>query len=201
MAAGKRIAAATGAWIVFEDEAGQSLRPPRARSWGRRGRTPVVRVRGAGSGRVSIVGLVCFRPGHAPRLLYRTRPYRGRRDEAKGFTWRDYRDLIRTAHRQLGRPIVLVWDNLHTHRCAQMTAFAEENERWLTVFWLPSYAPDLNPAEGVWSLLKRGGLANLALTGVDHLATVVRRGLAGIQRRPHLLPGCLAAAGLTLDTT
>lgn len=60
VAAGKRIAAATGAWIAFEDEAGQSLRPPRAHSWGRRGRTPVVRVRGAGSGRVSIVGLVCF---------------------------------------------------------------------------------------------------------------------------------------------
>jgi hypothetical protein len=33
-----------GAWIVFEDEAGQSMSPPRARTWGRIGRPPVVRV-------------------------------------------------------------------------------------------------------------------------------------------------------------
>lgn len=42
----KRLAAASGAWIVFEDEAGFSMTPPRARTWGRRGYTPVIRVRG-----------------------------------------------------------------------------------------------------------------------------------------------------------
>jgi hypothetical protein len=35
----------------FEDEAGQTLRPPKARTWGRRGRTPMVAVSGKGSGR------------------------------------------------------------------------------------------------------------------------------------------------------
>ncbi|MFE9330406.1 hypothetical protein [Streptomyces sp. NPDC006925] len=54
MAAGKTAAAASGAWILFEDEAGQSMTPPRAKTWGRIGRTPVVRVRGRGSGRVSM---------------------------------------------------------------------------------------------------------------------------------------------------
>ncbi len=65
LAAGKSIAAARDGWIVFEDEAGQSLTPPRARSWGRRG-TPVVRVRGRGSGRVSMAGMTCCRPGAPP---------------------------------------------------------------------------------------------------------------------------------------
>ncbi len=60
---GTRLAAATGAWIVFEDEAGQTLRPPKARTWARRGHTPIVRVNGKGSGRVSIAGLVCVKPG------------------------------------------------------------------------------------------------------------------------------------------
>ncbi|MFJ2630103.1 hypothetical protein ACIO6T_44080 [Streptomyces sp. NPDC087532] len=46
MATGISTGAARGAWIVFEDEAGQSLKPPRARSWGRIGQTPVFRVRG-----------------------------------------------------------------------------------------------------------------------------------------------------------
>ncbi|WP_369192305.1 hypothetical protein [Streptomyces sp. R08] len=44
VAAGGMTAAALGAFIVFEDEAGFSKMPPRARTWGRRGYTPVVRV-------------------------------------------------------------------------------------------------------------------------------------------------------------
>ena len=39
LAADKSTAAALGGWIVFEDECGQSMRPPRSRTWGRRGIT------------------------------------------------------------------------------------------------------------------------------------------------------------------
>nr|WP_261570353.1 transposase [Frankia gtarii] len=80
-----------------------------------------------------------------------------------------------------------------------MTAFVAENDRWLTVIRLPSYAPELNPVESVWSLLKRGELANRVLTDVDHLAGLVRRGLGRVQRRPGLLDSCLAGTGLTLE--
>ncbi|GAA3261718.1 hypothetical protein GCM10010532_113710 [Dactylosporangium siamense] len=62
MAVGKRVAAAQRAWICFEDEAGQTLRPPKARTWARRRQTPVVTVTGKGSGRVSIAGLLCLKP-------------------------------------------------------------------------------------------------------------------------------------------
>ena len=54
--------AAGKAWratVCFEDEAGQGLRPPKGRTWAPRGARPVVRVRGAGGGRVSIAGVVC----------------------------------------------------------------------------------------------------------------------------------------------
>jgi hypothetical protein len=34
VAAGKSLAAAHGGWIVFEDEAGFSMTPPRAHTWG-----------------------------------------------------------------------------------------------------------------------------------------------------------------------
>jgi hypothetical protein len=40
-------------------------RPARARTWAPRGHTPVVKVTGKGSGRISIAGLVCYRPGPA----------------------------------------------------------------------------------------------------------------------------------------
>src|SRR3954466_10487573 len=66
---GTRLAASTGAWIVFEDEAGATLRPPKARTWAARGHTPVVAVSGKG-GRVSMAALVCYRPGcRGPAVL------------------------------------------------------------------------------------------------------------------------------------
>ncbi|WP_329165023.1 transposase [Streptomyces sp. NBC_01717] len=199
MATGKSTAAARGAWIVFEDEASQSLKPPRARSWGRIGQTPVVRVRGRGSGRVSMAGMTCFRPGERSRLIYSFRVHRGRKGEPKGFTWQDYRDLIVRAHNQLKGPIVLVWDNLRTHLMPQMKDFIAANEDWLTVFHFPSYAPDLNPQEGIWSLVKRT-IGNLAAANLDQLATAVKRSLKKTQYRPHLIDGCLIGTGLTMDS-
>jgi hypothetical protein len=86
VAVGKTVAAERGAWLCFEDEAGQTLRPPKARTWGRRGRTPTVAVSGKGSGRVSVAGLVCFRPGQRSRLIYRTVVHRGRKGERRSFS-------------------------------------------------------------------------------------------------------------------
>lgn len=65
----KKTAADLGAWLCFEDEAGQGLRPPNGRTWGRRGRTPVVCVTSAGA-KVSTAALICIKPGHRPRLIY-----------------------------------------------------------------------------------------------------------------------------------
>ncbi|WP_396230197.1 transposase, partial [Frankia sp. CpI1-P] len=48
---------------------------------------------------------------------------------------------------------------MNTHRCAEMLAFIAANSLWLTVIRLPSYSPELNPVESVWSLLKRGEIA------------------------------------------
>lgn len=110
-----RLAAARGAWLVFEDEAGFSMTPPQAKTWSQRGRTPVVRVRGRSRRRISIAALTCYKPGHRSRLIYRPRRDDGRRDGRKSFSWRDYRDLLIAAHQQLGGPIVLVWDNCETH--------------------------------------------------------------------------------------
>ncbi|GGX41278.1 hypothetical protein GCM10010353_65750 [Streptomyces chryseus] len=90
------------------------MTPPHAETWGRRGRTPVVRVRGRSRRRISIAALTCYKPGHRSRLIYRPRRDDGRRDGRKSFSWRDYPDLLIAAHQQLGGPIVLVWDNCET---------------------------------------------------------------------------------------
>ncbi|MFE7332296.1 transposase [Streptomyces sp. NPDC057565] len=198
MAVGKRTAAAYGGWIVFEDEAGLSLTPPRARSWGRRGCTPVVRVRGRGSGWVSMAGLTCYRPGKRARIFYSVREYRGRKGEPKGIGWRDLRDLLVRAHIQLGGPIVLVWDNVRRHLVEPMREFIADHADWLTVFQLPSYSPDLNPQEGIWSLVKRD-IGNLAAADLGQITRAVKRKLKQIQYRPDLVDGCLAGTDLIMD--
>ena len=159
---------------------------------------PVVRVRGSNRGRVNIAGTVCFRPGERPRFFYRLHIYHGRTGERKAFSWQEYRDLIVLTHLQLQAPLVWCWDNLNVHLTRQIGDFARKNEEWLRVFQLPSYAPELNPTEGVWSLLKRS-LADFAAADLDHLVKVTKRKLKKIQYRPHLIDGCLAATGLIIE--
>nr|WP_307037783.1 transposase [Streptomyces canus] len=173
------------------------MTPPRARTWGRRGQTPVVRVRGRSRRRISVAAMCCYRPGERPRLIYRPRFHLLLKGARKSFSWQDYRDLLVRAHLQLGAPIVVVWDNLNTHRAVDMRKYAAGHD-WLTIVQLPSYSPDLNPVEGIWSWLRRGPMANTAFTDPDHLTRTLRRGLAHIQRHPELIDGCLAETGLTL---
>ena len=103
LAGHKSTAADLGAWLCWEDESGQGLRPPKGRTWGRRGYTPVVKVTGGHDTRVSLAALIAVRPGYRPRLIYRT--HRARRgDKRKGFTETDYARFLDAAHQQLGGP-------------------------------------------------------------------------------------------------
>jgi len=136
-------------------QAGFAMTPPRARTWGRRGQTPVVRVRGRSRRRISVAAMCCYRPGERSRLIYRPRFHLLLKGARKSFAWQDYRDLLVCAHLQLGAPIIAVWDTLNAHRAAGLSKYAADHE-WLTVVQLPSYSADLNPVEGIWSWLRRG---------------------------------------------
>ena len=199
MGEGTRLAAATGAWICFEDEAGQTLRPPKARTWARRGRTPVTVVSGRVSGRVSVAGLACLKPGAPGRLFYRLRIHHRRKGERRSMSEADYAELITAAHRTLNAPVILIWDNLNTHISAAMRAFTGAHPDWLTVIQLPAYAPDLNAVEGAWSAMK-SGLGNLAARSLDQLAATIRNRLSRIQHQPGLINSFLGQTGLTLES-
>jgi len=154
-----------------------------------------VKVTAAGTKRVSLAALVGIRPGHPPRLFWRTHVHRGpAKGRRKGFAEAGYARFLDAAHRRLGGPIVLVWDNLNTHTSAVMRRLTATRE-WLTVYQLPSYAPEFNPVEAVWSHLKRS-LANLAKCGIDRLAALIRSRLRCMQRRPGLITGFIAKTGL-----
>jgi hypothetical protein len=144
---------------------------------------------------VSVVGIAAYRPGERARLLYRVMVHRGRKGEPKGFGEDHFAPLLDAAHLQLGAPIVLVWDGLPTHRSAKMRALIAARP-WLRVYRLPGYAPELNPAENLWSSLKRG-MANLAAGSIDDLVRVTKNRLKRMQYKPALTDGFLAATGLT----
>jgi transposase len=128
--------------------------------------------------------MACYRPGDRSRLIYRLHPYRRRKGERAAFTLAGYKRLLRGAHQQLpGGKIVLVWDNLGIHHSAAMRAFIDAHTDWLRVFHLPAYAPDLNPAERVWSLLKRS-MANFLAPDLDHLTGMIKHRLKVIQHPP-----------------
>ena len=122
------------------------MRPPKGRTWGRRGQTPVVKVTGSSNRRVSVAALLCTKPGQRTRLIYRIHTGRRRKGERKGFTEADYARLLDAAHQQLGGPLVVVWDNLNAHVSAAMDELIAARD-WLTVYRLPPYAHELNPVE------------------------------------------------------
>jgi transposase len=177
------------------------MTPPTSRTWARRGHTPVIRVRGRSQRRFSIAALACYKPGERSRLIYRPKRHVDhKRGGRRSFTWTDYRDLLTAAHQQLDAPIVLIWDNLNVHKDARLRAFIDTHD-WITCYFLPAYAPDLNPVEGIWSLLRRSSQANTAFTDPDHLMHALRHGLRQIQYRSELIDGCLAETRLTMTTS
>lgn len=99
-----------------------------------------------------------------------------------------------------GHRAVLVWNNLNVHKDRRLRQFIDTHD-WIPCYFLPAYAPDLNPVEDIWSLLRRSSQANTAFTDPDHLISTLRRGLLQIQYRSNLIDGCLAETGLTLTTS
>jgi hypothetical protein len=51
---------------------------------------------------------------------------------------------------QLGhQPVTVIWDNLGAHHAGDLHAWAA-TQPWLELAYLPSYAPELDPVEGLW---------------------------------------------------
>ena len=64
---------------------------------------------------------------------------------------------------------MLVEDNGPIHVSKIALAALEARKHWLTVEWLPKYAPELNDIEVVWHDLKAHHLAHQTFTDVEAL--------------------------------
>jgi len=67
------------------------------------------------------------------------------------------------------KPVVIVLDNGPVHVSKATTAVLAARAHWLTVEWLPKYAPELNDIELVWHDLKAHHLAHQTFSDAEAL--------------------------------
>lgn len=90
---------------------------------------------------------------------------------------------------QARKPVVLVLDNgpIHTSKATTKALAARP---WITVEWLPRYAPELNPIEGTWRDLKRHHLAHRTFRDADDLDRAIHEAVAELNRERAVMHPC-----------
>jgi len=65
--------------------------------------------------------------------------------------------------------------------------FAQDNEAWLSLHYLPGYSPEHNPDEKVWDFSKTKKLSARPTPHTKALRSAVVGSLRSLQKRPHLV--------------
>lgn len=115
-------------------------------------------------------------------------------DEA--FTGESVVAFLRQLLRQVPGKLLVVWDGATIHRGQAVKGFLAHGaaaRRHLER--LPGYAPELNPDEGVWNLLKRRELKNRCCQDLGELRWELGLAIRRLQRKRHLLRACVAQCG------
>jgi transposase len=116
--------------------------------------------------------------------------------QEQAFTGETVVAFLRHLLRQIPGKLLVVWDGAAIHRCQEVKDFlADGAARRLQLERLPAYAPELNPAEGVWNLLKRKELKNRCCQDMDELRWELGLAIRRLQRRRHLIRACVAQCG------
>jgi transposase len=187
MAPGKKNAARLGAHIVFADESGFLLIPLVAKTWAPQGQTPIHRHRQGRRDKISVISGISLSPKrHQLGLYYLLFFDNIGQEEVCVFLG----ELLR----HLRGPVIVLLDNSSTHQGEPLQKLLRKHSR-LFIEHFPSYAPELNPDEGVWSLAKRE-LANSCPRDVDELMEDVICSIERIKASPEKLRGCILQSEL-----
>src|SRR5687767_3493376 len=142
MAASKKNAARLGAYLVFVDESGFLLIPTVLRTWAPRGCTPILHHRYRRD-KVSVISGISVSPQRQRLgLFYRM--------HLTNIGQVEVCEFLRQLLRHLPGHVIVLLDNSNTHKGDPLRQLLRRHPR-LHVEHFPSYAPDLNPDEGVWS--------------------------------------------------
>lgn len=177
------------ATIWFGDEAGVRSDAHAGKTWGKRGQTPVVSSTGARFG-LNLISAVNRQGG------FRFMCVDGRVNAGVFIEF-----LKRLLHNS-PKPIFLIVDGHPAHKAKKVQEFVASVSPRLELYYLPPYAPELNPDELVWNDLKNNCIGRQAISGPDHLKSSVISFLRFLQKTPvrvasyFLAPTTQYAAGL-----
>jgi transposase len=160
--------------IFFWDESGFRADAVHGKTWGAKGKTPVVPVPGQRQG-ISAASAVNSKGA----FWFAT--YQG------GLNGDLFVQLLKRMMKGRRRPIHLVVDGLPAHKGKVVRTYLDSLKGKLTLHFLPGYAPDLNPDELVWSYAKRTGVARSPLRAGEKLGDRVNAQLTDIAARPRLV--------------
>jgi transposase len=163
-----------GADLFFLDEVGVRSDCPLGRSYGLRGKTPVVQTSGQ---RQQINAISAVNAQGA--FWYKV--YTGMLNAALFILFLG--DLLKGR----SRPIFLVVDGLPAHKAKTVAKYVQSTKGRLELHFLPPYAPDLNPDEFVWSHLKTNGTSKKPLRQNESLKQRVNDDLSNIKNDKKLV--------------
>jgi transposase len=157
-----------GADIFFLDEVGVRSDSPLGRSYGLKGRTPVVKTSGQRQ-KINAISAV----------------------NAKGAFWYNVYSGMLTAAlfivmltdlmKGRKKPVMLVIDGLPVHKAKSVAKYVQSTHGRLELHFLPPYAPELNPDEFAWSHLKQNGTSKKPLRKNEALRERIEQDLAEIK--------------------
>jgi len=165
------------------------LQPSCRRTWAPRGQTPV-QYGWDRHDRLSATNFVTLSPRRQRVGLYF-------RVQQSNVCAEDLVSAVRQVHRNVRRPLILVWDRSGPHRKAARLLLAKK-PRWLRIEWLPAYAPELNPTEQCWNQAKNTDLGNFLPDDVGQLKRSVRNSFSRQRGNQRLLRSFFKTAQLRI---
>jgi transposase len=171
---------------VFVDESGFLLIAKVVQTWAPVGQTPIHR-HVSRRDKISVISGISVSPKRQRLNLYY---YLFHENVGREQVVLFVRHLLRHLP---GRVIVLL-DNSSTHQGEPLEELRKRHRR-LRLADFPSYAPDLNPDEGVWRQAKRK-LANSCPTDIDELMEDIIRSINGVKRSQKNLQDCIEKSEL-----
>lgn len=169
----KKRAKKLGAQIFFLDEAGFQSDPPLGRTYGLKGKTPVVKTSGQRQS-INVISAV------NARGAFWAATYEGKLN-AESFV------LFLQNFMKGRKKVFLIVDGHPAHTAKAAQRYVESLGGRLELHRLPTYAPDLNPDEFVWSHMKTNGVSKKPLKQNESLRDRVEEDLLKIMADPRLV--------------
>lgn len=165
----KKMAAKVGAKIFFCDESGIRTDFHAGTTWGKKGRTPIIKDSGT---RFSVNMISAVSAQGELRFMV----------VDKTVTGETFRDFLKRLIAVESKPVFVIVDGGTIHRAKVVSEYVKSTAGMLELFFLPPYSPELNPDEYVWNDLKNNKLGRKISTSKAEMKANAIGGLRSIQK-------------------